>query len=199
MFIKEVLTATLVLFAVIDIIGSIPILLDIKEKAGRIHSLKVTLTAGVLMIAFLFIGEMILNLIGIDVQSFALAGALVLFFIGLEMILGITLFKNDPDMMSSASVVPIAFPLIAGAGSLTTILALKAEFSQWVIAVAILLNLVFVYIVLQFIPWLGRLLGKGGINVLRRVFGIILLAIAIKIAKGNMEVILKEWWEILNG
>jgi len=198
MYLKEVLTATLVLFAVIDIIGSIPILLDIKEKAGRIHSLKVVLTAGVLMIVFLFVGEMILKLIGIDVQSFALAGALVLFFIGLEMILGITIFKNDPDMMSSASVVPIAFPLIAGAGSLTTILALKAEFHEGVIATAILLNLLFVYIVLQFIPRLGRWLGKGGINVLRRVFGIILLAIAIKIAKGNVEIILKEWWKILN-
>jgi multiple antibiotic resistance protein len=198
MLIKEILTATLVLFAVIDIIGSIPILLDIKEKAGRIHSLKVTITAGVLMISFLFVGEMILKLIGIDVQSFALAGALVLFFIGLEMILGISLFKNDPDMMSSASVVPIAFPLIAGAGSLTTILALKAEFHQSVIAIAILVNIVFVYIVLQFIPTLGRWLGKGGINVLRRVFGIILLAISIKIAKGNIEIILKEWWSILN-
>jgi multiple antibiotic resistance protein len=198
MFIKEVLTASLVLFAVIDIIGSIPVLLDIKEKNGRIHSLKVTLIAGALMIAFLFVGELILQLIGIDVQSFALAGALVLFLIGLEMILGISLFKTDPDMKSGASVVPIAFPLIAGAGSLTSILALKAEFHQTAIALAILINLVFVYIVLQFIPLLGKWLGKGGINVLRRVFGIILLAIAIKIAKGNMEIILKEWWTIIN-
>ena len=182
---KEIITATVILFAVIDIVGSIPVLVDIRAKTGTIHSKKATIVAGVIMIIFLFLGESLLSLIGIDISSFALAGSIVIFFIALEMILGINIFKDEADA-STASVVPIAFPLIAGAGTMTTILSLKSEFSMENIVVAIILNLIVVYITLKFVPYLEKKLGKGGISVLRRVFGIILLAIAIKLFKSNL-------------
>ncbi len=182
---KEILSVSLILFSVIDILGSIPIIVNLRKKVGHIQSEKATLAAGVLMIAFLLGGKSILNLFGIGVEDFAIAGALIIFAVGAEMILGIELFKPDPEATSSASIVPIAFPLIAGAGTLTTILTLKAEFAQINIGIGILLNLIFVYAVLKSTNWLERKLGKTGLDVLRRIFGIILLSIAVKIFKTN--------------
>lgn len=180
---KETLSVTLILFSVIDILGSIPIVINLRKKIGHIESEKATLAAGVLMILFLFLGKSILNLFGIGVEDFAIAGALIIFALGAEMILGIELFKPDPDAAGGASIVPIAFPLIAGAGTLTTILTLKAEFAQINIGIGIIINLIIVYIVLKSTTWLERKLGKTGLDVLRRIFGIILLSIAIKIFK----------------
>ena len=180
---KEILSVTLILFSVIDILGSIPIVINLRKKVGHIESEKATLAAGVLMILFLFLGKSILNLFGIGVEDFAIAGALIIFALGAEMILGIELFKPDPDASGGASIVPIAFPLIAGAGTLTTILTLKAEFDQINIGIGIIINLVIVYVVLKSTTWLERKLGKTGLDVLRRIFGIILLSIAIKIFK----------------
>lgn len=182
---KEVLSVSLILFSVIDILGSIPIIINLRKKVGHIQSEKATLAAGLLMIAFLLAGKSILSLFGIGVEDFAIAGALIIFAVGAEMILGIELFKPDPEAGSGASIVPIAFPLIAGAGTLTTILTLKAEFQQVNIAVGILLNLIFVYAVLKSTTWLESKLGKTGLDVLRRIFGIILLSIAVKIFKSN--------------
>lgn len=178
----DILTVTLTLFAVIDVLGSIPIIVGLKAKMGHIQSEKATLVAGVIMVLFLFLGEQILNLIGIDIASFALAGAFVIFLLALEMILNIELFKSDEND-TSGSIVPIAFPLIAGSGTLTTIISLRSSYSVNNIIVGVLINLVFVYLVLKSTGKIERLLGKGGINVLRRVFGIILLAIAIKLTK----------------
>ena len=183
--IKEILSVSLILFSVIDILGSIPIVVNLRKKVGHIQSEKATLAAGVLMILFLLAGKSVLSLFGIGVEDFAIAGALIIFAIGAEMILGIELFKPDPDASEGASIVPIAFPLIAGAGTLTTILTLKAEFAQLNIAIGILLNLIFVYAVLKSTSWLERKLGKTGLDVLRRIFGIILLSIAVKIFKTN--------------
>ena len=178
----DILTVTLTLFAVIDVLGSIPIILGLKAKTGYIQSEKATLVAGIIMVLFLFLGEQILNLIGIDVASFALAGAFIIFLLALEMILNIELFKSDEND-TSGSIVPIAFPLIAGSGTLTTIISLRSSYSINNIIVGVLINLFFVYLVLKSTGKIERLLGKGGINVLRRVFGIILLAIAIKLTK----------------
>ncbi|WP_291783781.1 MarC family protein [Cecembia sp.] len=181
---KEIFSVTLILFSVIDILGSVPIIINLRKKVGHIQSGKATLAAGVLMLLFLLIGKSILSLFGIGVEDFAIAGALIIFALGAEMILGIELFKPDPEASTtSASIVPIAFPLIAGAGTLTTILTLKSEFSQWNIAVGIIINLGIVYAVLKSTNWLERKLGKTGLDVLRRIFGIILLSIAIKIFK----------------
>ena len=182
---KQILSVSLILFSVIDILGSIPIIINLRTKVGHIQSGKATIVAGILMIAFLLVGKGILNLFGIGVEDFAIAGSLIIFALGAEMILGIELFKPDPDATASASIVPIAFPLIAGAGTLTTILTLKAEFEQINIAIGILLNLIFVFIVLKSTNWLERKLGKTGVDVLRRIFGIILLSIAVKIFKTN--------------
>ena len=182
---KQILSVSLILFSVIDILGSIPIIINLRKKVGHIQSGKATIVAGILMITFLLVGKGILNLFGIGVEDFAIAGALIIFALGAEMILGIELFKPDPDATASASIVPIAFPLIAGAGKLTTILTLKAEFEQINIAIGILLNLIFVFIVLKSTNWLERKLGKTGVDVLRRIFGIILLSIAVKIFKSN--------------
>lgn len=183
---KEILSVTLILFSVIDILGSIPIVINLRKKVGHIESEKATLAAGVLMILFLFLGKSILNLFGIGVEDFAIAGALIIFALGAEMILGIELFKPDPDANGGASIVPIAFPLIAGAGTLTTILTLKAEFAQINIGIGIVINLIIVYVVLKSTTWLERKLGKTGLDVLRRIFGIILLSIAIKIFKSAL-------------
>ena len=182
---KQILSVSLILFSVIDILGSIPIIINLRKKVGHIQSGKATIVAGILMITFLLVGKSILNLFGIGVEDFAIAGALIIFALGAEMILGIELFKPDPDATASASIVPIAFPLIAGAGTLTTILTLKAEFEQINIAIGMLLNLIFVFIVLKSTNWLERKLGKTGVDVLRRIFGIILLSIAVKIFKTN--------------
>lgn len=180
---KEMLTASMVLFAVIDIVGSIPIIVSLKQKFGHIEAGKASVVAGVLMVAFLFIGNKILKLIGIDVNSFAIAGAFVIFIIALEMILGIEIQKNAES--SSASIVPIAFPLIAGAGTLTTTLSLKAEYHDINIIIAIILNTILVYWVLKSANWLERKLGEGTLQVLKKVFGIILLAISIKLFTAN--------------
>lgn len=181
---KEIFSVTLILFSVIDILGSIPIIINLRKKVGHIQSGKATIAAGFLMILFLIIGKSILGLFGIGVEDFAIAGALIIFALGAEMILGIELFKPDPEASTtSASIVPIAFPLIAGAGTLTTILTLKSEYTQMNIGVGIVINLGIVYLVLKSTNWLETKLGKTGLDVLRRIFGIILLSIAIKIFK----------------
>ncbi len=185
---NEILTATMVLFAVIDILGSIPIIIDLRRKVGHIQSEKASIVSAVIMIVFLFIGKQILNLVGIDVGSFAVAGSFVLFFLALEMILGITLFKDDEP--ESASVVPLAFPLIAGAGSLTSILSLRAEFHTVNILIAIILNMIFVYAVLKSSQKIENFIGKAGIGVIRKVFGIILLAISVKLFVTNIKELL---------
>jgi len=182
---KEIITATMILFAVIDIIGSIPIIIDLRQKVGHIQSEKASVVAMLIMILFLFLGTQILKLIGIDVYSFAVAGSFVLLFLALEMILGIQLYKDDAP--ETASVVPLAFPLIAGAGTMTTILSLKAEFYTINIVIAIILNMVFVYAVLKSSNKIEQFIGKGGINVVRKIFGVILLAIAVKLFASNIQ------------
>lgn len=182
----EVFSVTLILFSVIDILGAIPLIIIIKKRDGRIYAEKATIISAVLMVLFLFLGQSILMLFGLDVASFALAGAIVIFIVAIEMILGITLIKDDPESSGSGSVVPLAFPLIAGAGTLTTILSLRAVYSEINVLIGILVNLVFVYLVLRLSGWLERVIGKSGFAVLRRVFGVILLAIAVKIFKSNM-------------
>jgi multiple antibiotic resistance protein len=176
---REIATITMILFAVIDVIGSLPILIDVKLKTGKIESGKATWVSGAIMIVFLFVGESILNLIGVSVQDFSIAGSLIIFFLALEMILGVKFYKDDTA--ASASIVPIAFPMIAGTGTLTTLLSLRAKYDWPNIVIAILVNLVFVYTVLRNTYRLEKLLGPGGINILRKVFGVILLAIAVKL------------------
>ncbi|GAB4398600.1 MAG: MarC family protein [Microscillaceae bacterium] len=184
---KEILSVSLVLFSVIDILGSIPIIIDLRRKAGHIQSEKATLAAGLIMLLFLFLGESILKLFALDVASFAIAGGLVIFFLGLEMVLGVHIFRNEPGLDTrSTSIVPLAFPLIAGAGTMTTIISLRAEFEQINILVGIVVNLVFVYLVLKTSSWIERKLGQAGADVLRKVFGVILLAIAVKLIKTNL-------------
>lgn len=185
---KEILSVTLILFSVIDIIGSVPIIIDLRKKAGHIQSEKATIIAGIIMVAFLYLGESILRLFGVDIQSFAIAGAIIIFLIGLEMILGRHIFRPDAEPGTS-SIVPLAFPLIAGAGTMTTIISLKAEYDTMNILIGISLNLVFVYVVLKSSEWIERKLGTAGTDLLRKVFGIILLAIAIKLFKTNLDFI----------
>jgi multiple antibiotic resistance protein len=182
---KEILTASMVLFAVIDIIGSIPVIITLRQKVGHVQSEKASIVAMIIMITFLFVGEEILKLIGIDVNSFAVAGSLVIFFLAIEMILGIQLYKEENP--ETASIVPIAFPLIAGAGTLTTLLAIKAEYQTINIIIAIVVNMIFVYLVLKSSNTIERFLGKGGIGVIRKVFGVILLAIAVKLFASNVN------------
>ena len=183
----EIMKSTMVLFAVVDIFGSIPILMDVKSKAGNIHPGRATIVALGIMLAFLFIGEGIITFLGVDINSFAVAGSFVLFFMSLEMILGVELFKQDASSMKAATIVPVAFPIIAGAGSMTSILSLRAEFDQLNITIAILLNMAMVFLVLKFLGRFERLLGEGGIGVLRKVFGIILLSIAVKLFTSNAQ------------
>jgi len=185
----EILSATMILFAVIDIIGSIPLILDIKKKAGEVHPAKATLVAMFIMFAFLFAGERLITFIGIDVNSFAVAGSFVLFALAMEMILGIHLFKDDETPPKVASIVPLAFPIIAGAGSMTSILSLRAEFDAINIAIAISLNMMLVYGTLKLTNPIERLLGDAGIAILRKVFGIVLLAIAIKLFSSNVKLL----------
>jgi len=183
---KEIFSVTLILFSVIDILGSIPFIILIRRREGRIQAEKATIISAVLMIGFLYLGVSILQLFGLDVPSFAVAGAIVIFIVAMEMILGITLIKDDPNAKGTGSVVPLAFPLIAGAGTLTTILSLRAVYEEMNILVGIVLNLVIVYIVLRSSSWLERVIGESGFAVLRRVFGVILLAIAVKIFKSHV-------------
>jgi multiple antibiotic resistance protein len=177
----------MVMFAVIDIIGSIPVILDIKRKVGNIRAGRASLIALGLMMLFLFMGEKLINFLGIDVNSFAVAGSFIIFFISLEMILGVKLFKQDANSLKTATVVPIAFPLIAGAGSMSSVISLRAEYGQLDIALAILVNMLFVFLVLRLTDRIERLLGDGGIAVLQKVFGIILLAIAVKLFTSNLK------------
>lgn len=182
---KELFTVSMVLFAVIDIVGSVPIIVDLRTKLGHIQSEKASIVALVIMVAFLFVGEEILKLIGIDANSFAVAGSFVLFFLALEMILGIRLYKEDNP--STASIVPIAFPIIAGAGTMTTILSLRAEYEKINIILAILLNVIVVYAVLKSSAKLEKVLGVNGLGVIRKVFGVVLLAIAVKLFASNVK------------
>ena len=183
--IREIGTASMILFAVIDIVGSIPIIIDLKKKAGHIQSEKASVIAGILMVMFLFVGAEILNLIGIDVNSFAVAGSFILFFLALEMILGITLYKDETP--ETSAVVPLAFPLIAGAGTMTTLLSLRSEYETVNIIIAIVINIIFVYLVLKSSGKIEHFLGKQGINVIRKIFGVILLAIAVKLFAANIQ------------
>lgn len=184
---KEIFTAFMVLFAVIDIVGNIPIIIDLRKKAGHIQSEKASIISGVIMIVFLFLGERILSLIGIDVNSFAVAGSFILFFIALEMILGISLYKDDEGSNLTASVFPLAFPLIAGPGSLTTLLSLRAEFRIENIIIAVIVNVIVIYIVLKTSTRIERIIGKNGISITRKIFGVILLAIAVKLFTANIK------------
>jgi multiple antibiotic resistance protein len=183
----EIGVATMVLFAVIDIIGSVPIIISVKQKVGDVSPLRATLVACGIMLAFLFLGESLLNLIGVDVKSFSVAGSFVLFFMALEMVLGVKIFKDESNSPKLASVVPIAFPLIAGAGSMTTILSLRAEYMSVSIVAAILINMVIVYLVLRLTNKIEALLGPGGIIIMKKFFGIILLAIAVKLFSSNAK------------
>ena len=184
---KEIFTAFMILFAVIDIIGNIPIIIDLRSKNKRIQSRKASLIAGAVMIIFMFIGEEMLSLIGIDVNSFAIAGAIVLLFIALEMILGITIYRDNNSNDITATVFPLAFPLIAGPGSLTTILSMKSAFSTENLFSAIVLNTLIVYIVLKTSHRIERLIGKNGINIIRKIFGVVLLAVAVKLFTANIK------------
>ena len=181
---SQILSTSMVLFAIIDILGSIPVVIELRRKAGHIQSEKAALVATILMIVFLFAGETLLKVIGLDVASFAIAGSLVIFFIAMEMDLGLSIFK-DGETPETVSIVPLAFPLIAGAGTMTTLLSLKTEYATQNIVVGILINMTFVYVVLKNTERLEKLFGKSGLGVLRKAFGVILLAIAIKLFRNN--------------
>ncbi|MDY0906236.1 MarC family protein [Pedobacter sp. CFBP9032] len=181
--INQILTTTMVIFAIIDILGSIPVVIQLRKKAGHIESEKASIVATGLMILFLFLGESLLKVIGLDVESFAIAGSIVIFCIAMEMVLGLTIFKEEAP--ETVSIVPLAFPLIAGAGTMTTLLSLKTEYQTQNILVGIILNMLFVYFVLKNTERLERLFGKTGLNILRKAFGVILLAIAIKLFRNN--------------
>ena len=183
--VKEIISATMVLFAVVDIIGSVPIIINLRKKAGRIQSEKTAIVAGGLLVVFLFLGKQLLNLFGVTVEAFDVAGAFILFFLALEMILGITLYKGTTP--ESASIVPLAFPMVAGAGALTTVLSLRAKFYVENIIVAIIINMVIVYIVLKSSERIEKFLGKQGITVLHNLFGVILLAIAVNLFTANIK------------
>lgn len=184
---SQILTVTFTLFAIIDILGSIPLLLTLKEKMGDISSAQATLVSGSLMLLFFFVGEEMLNIMGLDIHSFAIAGSIVIFILALEMVLGLEIFRTEKDT-KAGNVVPIAFPIIAGSGTLTTIMSLKAVYSGYNILIAILINLVIVYVILRSLTLIERLLGQSGILVVRKFFGVILLAIAIKIFRNNVGI-----------
>lgn len=181
--IVEILKVSMVLFAVIDIIGSIPVILSLKQRAGDINALKASWVSFLIMILFLFLGNSILDLLGVRVQDFAIAGSFVLFFIAMEMILGIKIYRDEAP--ATASVVPLAFPLIAGTGTLTTLLSIRAEYHVLSIVIGIILNVIIVFIVLKNLNLLEKVLGVGGIAIVKKVFGIILLALAIKLFRNN--------------
>jgi multiple antibiotic resistance protein len=192
---EELVTVTFTLFAVIDIIGSVPMLISLKEKLGGINAWKATLISGALMVVFFFIGKPFLKILGVDIKSFAVAGSIVIFLLGLEMVLGIEFFKSEKDA-KAGTVVPIAFPLIAGSGTLTTIMSLKATYertdkNEIIILLAIFLNLIIIYIVLRSLNWIEKILGKAGLIAVRKFFGVILLAIATKIFSSNVGGLIK--------
>src|ERR1043165_2106965 len=187
---SELLTVTFTLFAVIDVIGSVPILISLKEKMGEFSELKATLISGALMILFLYLGKEFLKLLGVDIRSFAVGGSIVIFILGLEMVLGFEFFKSEKEV-KSATIVPIAFPLIAGSGTLTTIMSLKANYGETTLLIAILINLIIVYLVLRSLKFIERLLGPAGLIAVRKFFGVILLAIAVKIFATNAHGLIK--------
>lgn len=187
---NDLLTVVFTLFAVIDIIGSVPILISIKHKVGGINEARATLISGGLMIVFLFAGQSFLNILGLDVKSFAVAGSVVIFILGLEMVLGMEFFKSEKDV-KAATLVPIAFPLIAGSGTLTTIISLKANYSDWVILAGVVVNLIVIFVVLKSLNFIARLLGNAGLLAVRKFFGVILLAIAVKIFAANAHGLIK--------
>jgi len=187
---SELLTVTFTLFAVIDIVGSVPILISLKEKLGGFSELKATLISGALMILFLYLGKEFLRLLGVDIRSFAVGGSIVIFILGLEMVLGLEFFKSEKEI-KSATIVPIAFPLIAGSGTLTTIMSLKANYGETTLMIAIVINLVIVYLVLKSLKFIERLLGPAGLIAVRKFFGVILLAIAVKIFATNAHGLIK--------
>ena len=187
---KDLLTVTFTLFAIIDIVGSIPILISLKQKMGGMNELKATLISGALMVLFLYLGEAFLNILGLDVRSFAVGGSIVIFILGLEMVLGVEFFKSEKNI-KAATVVPIAFPLIAGSGTLTTVMSLKANYGETTLLLAILINLIIVYIVLKSLGYIARLLGAAGLIAVRKFFGVILLAIAVKIFATNAHGLIK--------
>ncbi len=179
----EILASFMVLFAIIDIFGSIPIILGIKERTGSIHPGTTTAAAFAIMLLFLFIGEPLLGIFGVDISSFAIAGSFILFLMGMEMVMGIELFRHDAG--KGGTIVPIAFPLIAGAGSITSLLSLKAEYQTVNILVALIANMIIVYLVLRLTNWFEKILGQAGLHILKKFFGIILLAIAVKLFVSN--------------
>lgn len=183
---KEIATVTMVLFAVIDVVGSIPVIIGLRQKVGDLNASRASFVSLCIMVGFLFIGEPMLHLIGIDVSDFAIAGSFVLFLLSLEMILGIRLYKDE--VPATASVMPLAFPLIAGTGTLTTLLSLRAEYSILSILIGIFLNVIVVFVVLKNISRLEKLLGVGGVAILRKVFGIVLLAIAVKLFRTHTNI-----------
>jgi multiple antibiotic resistance protein len=187
---KALVTVTFTLFAIIDIVGSVPVLISLKSKMGGINEFKATLVSGALMILFLFTGEPLLNLLGLDVRSFAVGGSIVIFILGLEMVLGLEFFKSEKDVRA-ATVVPIAFPLIAGSGTLTTIISLKANYTQTIVLIAILFNLIIVFVVLKSLTLIERALGPAGLIAVRKFFGVVLLAIAVKIFALNAHGLIK--------
>ncbi len=183
----QILTASFALFAVIDVLGSIPVLISLKNKMGEISAVRATLVSGLLMLLFFFLGEQFLSFMGLDISSFAIAGSIVLFILALEMVLGIEFFKGDQNA-KSGSIVPIAFPIIAGSGTLTTIMSIKSLYHQYNILIAILINLVIIFVALRILNWLEKILGHSGILVIRKFFGVILLAIAVKMFRTNVNI-----------
>lgn len=184
---SEILTASFALFAVIDVLGSIPVLISLKNKMGHISAWRATLVSGMLMLLFFFLGERFLQFMGLDISSFAIAGSIVLFILGLEMVLGMEFFKGDNNA-KAGSIVPIAFPLIAGSGTLTTVMSIKSIYHQYNILIAILINLCIIFIALKSLNWLERMLGPSGILVIRKFFGVILIAIAVKMFRTNLHI-----------
>lgn len=184
---SEIITVTFTLFAVIDILGSLPVIISIKKKMGDINALLATAVSGGLMLLFFLVGEQMLQFMGLDVHSFAIAGSIVIFILGLEMVLGLDIFKHD-DNMKASTLVPVAFPLIAGSGTLTTVMSLKAAYESYNILIAIFINLIIVYVTLRSVNLIERILGPSGVAVVRKFFGVILLAIAVKIFRGNLGV-----------
>jgi len=182
----EILTISMMLFAIIDVVGSVPVLIDLRVRVGELDAKKASIASLVIMVTFLFVGEKLLSIIGIDIHSFAIAGALVLFFLALEMILGIRLYKDT--VPATVSIVLIAFPMIAGAGTITTLLTLKSQYHTENILVAIVLNVIVVYLVLKNTHRIEKLIGTGGIEVLRKVFGVIILALAVKLFQINVNI-----------
>lgn len=187
--ISQIITVTFTLFAVIDILGSLPVIISIKKKVGDINALLATLVSGGLMLLFFLIGEQMLQFMGLDIKSFAIAGSIVIFILGLEMVLGLEFFKHDSSEARTSTLVPVAFPLIAGSGTLTTVMSLKAAYESYNILIAIFINLIIIYITLKAVNFLERMLGPSGVLVIRKFFGVILLAIAVKIFRNNIGVL----------